>query len=838
MSESENKFRNQRFFWRPTRSETENMHEDSALNAEIIERYLAGELTAAIENWIEHRYDSEPSIRQMFSDREVLPFHLRIDDSSDAPASDAAIDAELDTIEQELARITAKLDSIESESHNRLVLHNRDVVPSVLLDLSVAASDESGGSDEFSISSAEIQHALESDADVTWKSRLVRGTITQICGRSYVILQLIEDGDSGASWLASESAENDSPEPRKPVIIRYVPWISDSAGDRESEYRQALLQLLEIRPVLQQNRVLPWCYADLSQPHGAMLVTDSIDGVSVRQTLATKGRFSEQQTVAIVSDIAACLDNLHRRQMCHSDIGPENILLDRNDHGPWLIDFGLAKLRTDFPESTYGTVCARRAILYQPPEYWRDLRKTEQLDRWALACVTYEMMTGQTCFQAAKPGAVIPVSYSDLWEESLQGRLLALRAVFRKAFAVNAHERFPDCKTFVRDLCEALEQPWADPRPAAAQTSPVSASPMLPHMPSMPTPTSMSAMHAETVAPKPEALPPDSLPQLRRSRGHVGLLVPIGLPMGLAASITGAVFTPQSQYVEEACEIPVLVSTVEAPDVPVIMVQSSGIMSGLWMDFASTASSDNVPATYSAPQPEYLQQLGFTFMHIDAVSPDTTPNPWREVFGKHSARPVDSLAISAHDVTRAQFLSVMKNSDTPTERRELTAYFDDHSGSEPAVVSYERAVEFCQRLSEMDSASYRLPTKEEWEFACGRSDFRFGSVRSELAETGGLADVQGNVWEWSDRRDSQRRTDSLTSHCRGRNWSQIRVHLAAIGHPVVGDATYGGARSGLVVGRPMLHARRLEFDHPGTGGRLSFESEPPADMSAVIAACS
>jgi len=67
---------------------------------------------------------------------------------------------------------------------------------------------------------------------------------------------------------------------------------------------------------------------------------------------------------------------------------------------------------------------------------------------------------------------------------------------------------------------------------------------------------------------------------------------------------------------------------------------------------------------------------------------------------------------------------------------------------------------------------------------------------------------------------------------------QIRVHLAAIDHPVVGDATYGGARSGLVVRRPMLHARRLEFEHPASGERLSFECEPPADMVAVIAACS
>ncbi|MFN9293056.1 MAG: protein kinase domain-containing protein, partial [Planctomyces sp.] len=166
------------------------------------------------------------------------------------------------------------------------------------------------------------------------------------------------------------------------MIIRSVPWISDHESERESESRQALLQLLVIGPVLQQNRVLPWCYAAVSASGGAVLVTDGIDGVSLRQTLATQGRFSAQQTVAIISDIAVSLDNLHRRQLCHSDIRPETILLDRNNHQrPVLIDFGLAKLRTDLVESTYGTVCARRAILYQPPEYWRDLRKTEQLDR-------------------------------------------------------------------------------------------------------------------------------------------------------------------------------------------------------------------------------------------------------------------------------------------------------------------------------------------------------------------------------------------------------------------------------------------------------------------------
>jgi 23S rRNA pseudouridine1911/1915/1917 synthase len=67
---------------------------------------------------------------------------------------------------------------------------------------------------------------------------------------------------------------------------------------------------------------------------------------------------------------------------------------------------------------------------------------------------------------------------------------------------------------------------------------------------------------------------------------------------------------------------------------------------------------------------------------------------------------------------------------------------------------------------------------------------------------------------------------------------QIRVHLGAVGHPVVGDSMYGGGRSALVAPRPMLHARRLTLVHPGTGEEMTFEAAIPADMAAVIAKCS
>lgn len=64
---------------------------------------------------------------------------------------------------------------------------------------------------------------------------------------------------------------------------------------------------------------------------------------------------------------------------------------------------------------------------------------------------------------------------------------------------------------------------------------------------------------------------------------------------------------------------------------------------------------------------------------------------------------------------------------------------------------------------------------------------------------------------------------------------QIRVHLSSIGHPVVGDNRYGGDRRGISSARPVLHARRLSFRHPGTGEQVEFESPFPADLAAVIA---
>jgi 23S rRNA pseudouridine1911/1915/1917 synthase len=64
---------------------------------------------------------------------------------------------------------------------------------------------------------------------------------------------------------------------------------------------------------------------------------------------------------------------------------------------------------------------------------------------------------------------------------------------------------------------------------------------------------------------------------------------------------------------------------------------------------------------------------------------------------------------------------------------------------------------------------------------------------------------------------------------------QIRVHMAAIGHPVVGDAIYGSRTQDLPIGRQFLHAWRLGLTHPATGDRLTYTAPLPPDLWSALA---
>jgi len=66
---------------------------------------------------------------------------------------------------------------------------------------------------------------------------------------------------------------------------------------------------------------------------------------------------------------------------------------------------------------------------------------------------------------------------------------------------------------------------------------------------------------------------------------------------------------------------------------------------------------------------------------------------------------------------------------------------------------------------------------------------------------------------------------------------EIEVHFSALHHPLVGDLTYGSDPAlamKLSISRPWLHAKQLAFDHPGSGERMSFNAEYPADLTRSL----
>ena len=84
--------------------------------------------------------------------------------------------------------------------------------------------------------------------------------------------------------------------------------------------------------------------------------------------------------------------------------------------------------------------------------------------------------------------------------------------------------------------------------------------------------------------------------------------------------------------------------------------------------------------------------------------------------------------------------------------------------------------------------------------------------------------------------------DLLRAHLHSGRTHQIRIHLASIGHPVVGDDTYGGGAARRLVALPpkrqFLHAAWLRFRHPSTGADMDLRSPLPADLCASLIAVS
>ena len=201
----------------------------------------------------------------------------------------------------------------------------------------------------------------------------------------------------------------------------------------------------------------------------AYLVFELVEGGTLADRIGTP--MDLREVIGLLEPVASALDHAHAHGILHRDIKPTNILLHK-DGTPVLADFGLAKMAGSMRRlTTSGTVMGTPE--YMSPEQAADDPVGPQSDRYSLAVVAYEMLTGRVPFQADTPAAVLlsHVTKAMPATRELRGELSAhVEDVLRRALAKIPEDRYSSAAEFVAALKPAA---WPSRRADEAATLPV-----------------------------------------------------------------------------------------------------------------------------------------------------------------------------------------------------------------------------------------------------------------------------------------------------------------------------------------------------------------------------
>lgn len=251
--------------------------------------------------------------------------------------------------------------------------------------------------------------------------------------------------------------------------------------------------------------------------HGPYLVTELVRGATLAEALRT-GDLPARRALEVLTAVASALDAAAAAGAVHRDVKPSNILL--GERGAVLADFGLARDHEDDPTLT-GALSG--TLAYLAPELARGGEPSAASDRYALACVAYQCLTGEPVYPRATDAAVLyahidePPPAASARRAALPG---AIDGVLATGLAKDPAARPASATAFV----DALEQALG----AAAQTLP------------SPSPQSHAASD-ETLAPAEPAAPQPSAASRtsRRRRAVAAGLAVLVAGLGAVALLAG-----------------------------------------------------------------------------------------------------------------------------------------------------------------------------------------------------------------------------------------------------------------------------------------------------------
>jgi eukaryotic-like serine/threonine-protein kinase len=186
------------------------------------------------------------------------------------------------------------------------------------------------------------------------------------------------------------------------------------------------------------------------------IVLEYVDGETLKDLIRRDGPLDIPQAIAYAIEIARALGAAHERLIVHRDVKPQNVLIDP-EGGAKITDFGIARTLSEEGLTMAGRVLGTTD--YVSPEQALGQGVTGQSDLYSLGIVLYEMLTGEVPFKGSSP---VAVAMRHVREEVPDVQLLrprvsaATAAILDRATAHDLDRRYPDARSMVSDLEEAL----------------------------------------------------------------------------------------------------------------------------------------------------------------------------------------------------------------------------------------------------------------------------------------------------------------------------------------------------------------------------------------------
>jgi sugar lactone lactonase YvrE len=201
-----------------------------------------------------------------------------------------------------------------------------------------------------------------------------------------------------------------------------------------------------------------------------------VQGGDLRQMLEREGALPPDRVAGFISPVASALDAAHRAGLVHRDVKPANILVDAREDRPdhvYLSDFGVSK--NAMSVGLTGTREFLGTPDYSAPEQIQGRVVDGRTDQYALACVTFQLLTGAVPFEQSQ-GLEVLLAHLSAPPPSLVSRRPdlpgAVDQVLARAMAKAPEERYASCLDFAGPLREALGLAPYDPQSSATAPAP------------------------------------------------------------------------------------------------------------------------------------------------------------------------------------------------------------------------------------------------------------------------------------------------------------------------------------------------------------------------------